>query len=84
MVPGGTYGYPEVYVRDRTTHQTIPVSHDFGLGATISADGKFVAYEGGPVGQARQVYLADVDAGTLRCLRVGSSEPGWRRHEREE
>jgi len=68
MVPGGTYGYPEVYVRDRTTHETIPVSHDFGLGATISADGKFVAYEGGPAGQARQVYLADVDAGTLRLV----------------
>jgi mannan endo-1,4-beta-mannosidase len=61
MVPGGTNGYPNVYVRDRNTLESIPISRDFGIGATISADGTVVAYEDGS--NPRQVQVAEVDTG---------------------
>lgn len=58
----GTSGYSGLYVRDRSSAQTIALDLNHAMGGTISADGKYVAYEGG-ISQ-RHVRVADVDART--------------------
>jgi Tol biopolymer transport system component len=88
LVPGDTNGVPDVYVRDRQTGRTIRASvsssgdqgtHD-SRGATISADGRFVAFHSespnlvsGDTNESADVFVHDLVTRTTRRVSVTAS-----------
>jgi Tol biopolymer transport system component len=86
LVPGGTNGQPQVFVRDRQAGTTWMVSvgpggvqGDESSGApALSADGRFIAFESfarnlvsGDTNFTSDVFIRDREAGTTRRVSVG-------------
>jgi Tol biopolymer transport system component len=89
LVPGDTNGNWDVFVHDRTTRSTTRVSVDSGgnqgyansglFGISISADGRFVAFESaaanlvpGDTNGARDILVRDCANGTTERVSVDS------------
>lgn len=88
LVPGDTNGFSDIFVHDRLTGRTERVSvtsrgtqgEGGSVSASISADGRFVAFESsdsklvrGDSNEASDIFLRDRDRGTTRLLSVGPS-----------
>jgi Tol biopolymer transport system component len=88
LVPGDTNGLTDVFVRDRLTGTTERVSistggiegDGFSVGPSISADGRYVAFESvatnlvpGDTNGERDVFVRDRQAGTTQRVSVDSS-----------
>jgi len=88
LIPGGTDGTREIYVRDRQNGTTQIVSVATGgaiadgacFGPTISSDGRYVAFasnatnlDAGDTNDFRDVFVRDLQAGTTEIV---STAPG--------
>jgi Tol biopolymer transport system component len=90
LVPGDTNGAIDVFVRDLQAGVTKRVSvgtggqaNDYSFFATISADGRFVAFESfaanlvpGDTNGTSDIFVRDLQAGVTRRVSVGAAGQG--------
>ncbi|MEN6644398.1 MAG: FlgD immunoglobulin-like domain containing protein, partial [Armatimonadia bacterium] len=79
LVPGDTNESEDIFVHDRATGRTSMVVGPYGMieCASISDDGRYVAFESEPPGLIQGVFLSDRTTGTTTDVNVSETEHSW-------